>query len=414
MSKLFNCTKVKALDNLPSSRSDAANSSASHDRPVLNPPDPVGRIRFDNRPKIGLSRPNKSYKISTLNCRTLRTASSQAELDKLMRTYQIAITCIQEHRHVHCDSDPDIVARSLGSSTLFTSSAERNDRNAAVRGVGIAINSKLLPMLESVEKVDNPTFKGNPKTVVISCYSPHNGMPEEDVVNFYSSLSNTINNIPSHSMLIICGDMNAQIASKFSFHDNTNRNGNHLIDFSQEQNLIVGNTSFQKHRNKLWTHRSPNGSLSQIDFILFRKRWRKSFKDCQAYSSSNPVGSDHRIVSASIKLSLRSRKVSQPKKMYWRALSLDSELATRIDNTISARFESLPIVDQDYTSFVSISNKVGAELLPPKPRSKAKTVDLAPMALVRNATIQASTQNVQTAQNMLHGRRTRQQLSSDL
>ena len=61
--------------------------------------------------------------------------------------------CIQEHRFVHNESDPDIVARDLGWSTLFTASAIRNDIDAAIYGVGIAINSKILPLLLSVKKV---------------------------------------------------------------------------------------------------------------------------------------------------------------------------------------------------------------------------------------------------------------------
>jgi len=116
--------------------------------------------------------------------------------------------------------------------------------------------------------------------------------------------------------------MNAQIAQGFSFHGNTNRNRHHLVNFIGEHNLIFGNISFQKHVNKLWTNRSPKGNLSQIDFVmysvvhrnyyrqqknllspvvffwttLYRKRWRNSISNVQAYSSSNPVGSNHRIV----------------------------------------------------------------------------------------------------------------------
>ena len=93
------------------------------------------------------------------------------------------------------------------------------------------------------ERIVKATFKGNPKTVVISCYSPQNNMPEEDIVNFYNKLSNAVKDVPPHAMLIIGGDMNAQVASAFSLHDKTNRNGHHLVDFIQQHNLIIGNTS---------------------------------------------------------------------------------------------------------------------------------------------------------------------------
>ena len=177
MMRFNNNTKVKVLDHVPFMRSDAA-TSATNDEPVLNPVRNhlihTGRKNFDRRPKKGLSRCCHPYKLATLNCRTLRSEASRAELDKLMDTYNITVTCVQEHRHVHSDSDPDIVARSIGSCTLFTSSAVRNDQNASIGGVAIAINTKFLPLLESVKKVNEriikATFKGNPKTVVISCY----------------------------------------------------------------------------------------------------------------------------------------------------------------------------------------------------------------------------------------------------
>ena len=321
-----------------------------------------------------------------------------------MHVYNIPIVCIQEHRYVHSDTEPDIVARSIGTSTIFTASAVRNEQNASVRGVAIiTINSKLLPLLESVKKLDErivkATFKGNPKTVVISCYSPHNNMLEEVVANFYNKLSNAVEDVPPHAMLIIGGDMNAQVASGFSLHDKTNRNGHHLVDFIQQHNLIIGNTSFQKHVNKRWTYRSPKGVLSQIDFIFYRKRWRNSFNDCQAYSSSNPVGSDHRIVTASIQLGLHRPKQPSAKKLFWRALTTDPVIASQVDNTIASRFNDLPTAKQDYTAFVSIANSVGSELLPSKPRPPLKTVDTDPVVSARKATLRASTRNIQSAQN---------------
>ena len=94
------------------------------------------------------------YKLATLNCRSLKSVSSQAELNKLMHVYNIPIVCIQEHCYVHNDTEPDIVACSVVTSTIFTASAVRNEQKASVHGVAITINSKLLPLLVSVKKLD--------------------------------------------------------------------------------------------------------------------------------------------------------------------------------------------------------------------------------------------------------------------
>ena len=252
MNKFTHSTKVKALANQPFIQSDNAAYAASNDEHTLNSPE---RVYFDRRLKKGLSRPRKLYKIATLNCRTLNSSSSKVELDKLMHDYDISITCIQEHRLVHSVSDPEEVARDLGLTTLFTATAERNECGASVRGVGIAIKSNLLPSLISIKKVNEriivATFRGNPKTVVISCYSPHNARPEEEVSAFYEKLSNVIEDIPLHNMLFIGGDMNAQIAKGFSLHRSSNRNGNFLNGFIEQHNLVIGNTSFQKSMGKL-------------------------------------------------------------------------------------------------------------------------------------------------------------------
>ena len=93
---------------------------------------------------------------------------------------------------------------------------------------------------------------------------------------------------------------------KFTYHNETNRNGKYLVDLAMEKNLIIT-------RGKLWTYTSPEGNQYQLDYILVWRKWRNSVKNAEAYST---FGSDHRIVSARIKLSLRkSEKI--PRKKFW-------------------------------------------------------------------------------------------------
>ena len=55
------------------------------------------------------------------------------------------------------------------------------------------------------------TFNGNPRATIISCYSPTNVSEETELVAFYDELSSLVRSIPKHNMLVIGGDMNAQI-----------------------------------------------------------------------------------------------------------------------------------------------------------------------------------------------------------
>ena len=83
-----------------------------------------------------------------------------------------------------------------------------------------------------------------------------------------------------------------------------------LIDFIQEFNLFISNAHFMKRKGQLWTFEYPSGDRAQLGYIIFRTKGINSVKDSIAYFSFNSGGSDHRIVSATVKLSLRSSKKS--------------------------------------------------------------------------------------------------------
>ena len=85
------------------------------------------------------------------------------------------------------------------------------------------------------------TFIGNPSTTIIFCNSPTNVSDKMVLDAFYNKLSFLVYSIPKYNVLISSGDMNAQIGkninNKFSLHNSTNRNGEHLTDFILENEL---------------------------------------------------------------------------------------------------------------------------------------------------------------------------------
>ena len=153
------------------------------------------------------------------------------------------------------------------------------------------------------------TFNGNPEATIISCYSPTNVSEGTELVTFYVELSSLVRSIPKHNLLVIGGDMNAQIgknrSNKYSLHNTSNRNGEHLIDFMIENRLTCLNTNFQKREGKLWTYTYANNSKAQIDYVFINRKWKNSALNCEAYSSFEGVSSDHQIVTAKVRLSLR-------------------------------------------------------------------------------------------------------------
>ena len=80
------------------------------------------------------------------------------------------------------------------------------------------IGPKALKTLNNIEKIQPKmmaaTFNGNPRATIISCYSPTNVSEETELVTFCDELSSLVRSIPKHIMLVIGGDMNAQIGKK--------------------------------------------------------------------------------------------------------------------------------------------------------------------------------------------------------
>ena len=278
----------------------------THDGETLNP---SGRVPLEGEESGSkLVKCGKPVIFSTLNARTLKKTGRIDELILCAKQNNIDIISIQEHRHYH----PDLNLKyqkftDFPGYQLITSSALKNQMNSTIGGVGFLLSPKASSNLLHVEKIsDNiiiAEFSSNPKTTLICCYSPHNTRPESEVDDFYHKLRSVASDVPAHNLLLFLGDFNAKLGptdALFTYNNLTNRNGEKMLDFMTEFELVATNTRFMNSRNKLWTFEYPTGSKAQLDYILVRRKWINSVRNCRAYSSSCSVLSDHRIVSANI------------------------------------------------------------------------------------------------------------------
>ena len=159
------------------------------------------------------------------------------------------IICIQEHRYTHSE---DIKYHDTGNGwTLATASGWKNSLNATIGGVGMLIRARALKSLNSIEKIPRmmvATFNGNPSAKIISCNCPTNVREEVELIAFYDELSSLVRSITKHNVLVIGWEMNAQVSKnvnhKFSQHNSSNRNSQHLTDFTLENKLTCLNTNF--------------------------------------------------------------------------------------------------------------------------------------------------------------------------
>ena len=213
-------------------------------------------------------------------------------------------------------------------------------------------------------------FKGNPQTTVISCYSPTNVHDEIEVEDFYNELAAVVRQLPKHTFIVIGGDFNAQLGksddNRYTYHTTTNRNGTMLQNFLTENKLICLNTKFQKRHNQLYSFTSANNSRSQIDFVLISKKWKNSAINCRAYSSFLSVQSDHRIVTANLRLSLRAnicRSKSTPSPE-WSSLKNDVDIRNNLSSNLKIGLHSLKmrIIPIHQMSHIKISNNHAKKL----------------------------------------------------
>ena len=140
--------------------------------------------------------------------------------------------------------------------------------------------------------------------------------------------------------------MNAQIrkngSNKYSLHNTSNRNGQHLTYFMIENTLTGLNTNYQKREGKLWTNTYANNNKAQIDYVFINKKWKNSAMNCEAYSSFEGVSSDHRIVTAKIRLSQRKNatRTATTKHYDW-ALLNNRDIRYKYVLELKNRFETL-------------------------------------------------------------------------
>ena len=325
----------------------------------------------------------QTLQIATFNVRTLNRIGPLPELIASAEEHKIDIICIQEHRYTHTE---DIKYHETGNGwSLATVSAWKNSVNAAVGGVGLLIGPRALKTLNSVEKIQPrmmaATFNGNPRATIISCYSPTNVSEENELVTFYDELSSLVRSIPKHKMLVIGGDMNAQIGkngnNKYSLRNTSNRNGQHLTDFMIENRLTCLNTNYQKRESKLWTYTYANNTKAQIDYVLINKKWKNSALNCEAYSSFEGVSTDHRIVTAKIRLSLRknAKRTATTKHYDW-ALLTNKDVRDKYVLELRNRFETLQekteksTPNDEYENFVNAHLEAAAKYIPTKIKTK--------------------------------------------
>ena len=171
---------------------------------------------------------------------------------------------------------------------------------------------------------------------------------EAEVKQFYEDLQDLLELTPKKDALFIIGDWNAQVGSQET-HGVTgkfglgvwNEAGQRLIEFCQENTLVIANTPFQQHKRRLYTWASPDGlHQNQIDYILCSQRWRSSIWSAKTRPGAD-CGSDHELLITKFRLKLKKvGKTARPFRYDLNQIPYDYTMEGR------NKFKGLDLIDR--------------------------------------------------------------------
>ena len=128
-------------------------------------------------------------------------------------------------------------------------------------------------------------FQGKPFNItVIQVYDPISNAEEAEVECFYEELQIFLELTPPKYVLFIIRAWNEKKKRKLETPGVTgkyhlavqNEAGQRLLEFCQENTLVIANTLFQKHKIRLYTWTSPDGQhQNHIDYIFCSQRHKE-------------------------------------------------------------------------------------------------------------------------------------------
>ena len=144
-----------------------------------------------------------------------------------------------------------------------------------------------------------------------------------------------------------------------------------LIEFCQENAMVIANTLFQQHKRKLYTWTSSDGQhQNQIDYLLCSQRWRSSIHSAKTRPGAD-CGSDHEFFITKFRLKLKKvGKTTRPLRYDLNQIPYDYTVEVR------DRFKGLDLIDrlpdELWMEVHDIVQEAVIKIIPKKKCKKAK------------------------------------------
>ena len=268
---------------------------------------------------------NTTINIGTLNCRSLQNKLKKIDIANDFIKYKLFAITTQETR-LKGQSAETLTSTNSKKLIHYYSGNPDNTKN----GVGIILEEQtpaiFTPINDRLCMVKIKQNKNRQNIVIIAAYAPHSQLCKDKPEikdKFYEELHQLTQTVSKRDILVIAGDMNAKTGSGHKEHPKIigkfgkgkmNENGNELIEFCIENDMILTNTLFQhkmSHRTTWEMPEKPNSKdkngeprrnpyRNQIDYIIVKRRHVNAVTDSRSYQNI-ATQTDHRLVIMNIR-----------------------------------------------------------------------------------------------------------------
>ncbi|XP_044745199.1 craniofacial development protein 2-like [Coccinella septempunctata] len=230
-------------------------------------------------------------------------------------------------------------------------------------------------------------------TTVIAVYAPTDDSTQQLKDDFYADLSGILDAIPHHREVILTGDLNARVGSRFD-HDVVgqfceicvNNSGEMLVNFCAQSSLKILNGFFEHKKIHRYTWERPSlHQKSVLDYFICRQRSRFGWQDCRVKRGPN-CGSDHYMVEAKMVCPFVMKQPSKqpeneeqqklPKEQRWNLCLLQQEsIRTLYQRRLAEELRTrLPNnnVETEYENIKAALQSAAMQALGPMPVRKMK------------------------------------------
>ena len=226
-------------------------------------------------------KPRCSVHLATFNVRTLQQAGQQAALALTLDSLCIDVCCVSETRIQDANTIIELTAPSLSTRFFLRTSGDSEAVAAGCAGVGIVLSHRAERSLLDWIPVDSRLCAVRLATsvklsrerevtrclFVVSAYAPTNCSSDAVKDSFYDALGALLQRAKSSDIVVIAGDMNAQVGRLsaaearlggcLGLDSIRTDNGERLLQLCANHKLFLSSTNFRNKRIRLTTWCPP-------------------------------------------------------------------------------------------------------------------------------------------------------------